>query len=125
MYDYPDQNNLTARFHARCLDCPRPGQGCWAQAAGQPAIAQRWEVATASGGWEPAPAMRADCCTFKPTKCDNCTNEYCSETYKTFSSCLRASLDTCCQAGGWINGGKCLCKEPVENCEHTTQLGIR
>ena len=25
VYDYPDQANLTARLHARCLDCPRPG----------------------------------------------------------------------------------------------------
>ena len=118
VYDYSDQGNLTARVHARCLDCPRPGQGCWPQDAGQPAFSQRWEVATVGGSWEPAPAMRASCCKFKPTKCDNCTNEYCSTTYKTFGSCLKATMDTCCQAGGWIDQGKCLCKVPIENCEH-------
>lgn len=122
VYDYPDQRNLTARVHARCLSCPRPGQGCWAQSAGGPAIAQHWEVLTTVGAWEPAPAMRADCCKFKPTKCDNCTDDYCAKAYPTFGSCLKATLDTCCQAGGWINGGRCLCKEPVQHCEHSRAL---
>ena len=116
VYDYPDQANLTARLHARCRGCSIEGQGCWPPPG--PVARQQWEVRTAGGAWEPAPSMRAGCCTFEPTPCDNCTDDYCNKTYPTFGSCLKATLHTCCQAGGWIDQGRCLCKEPVRTCAH-------
>jgi hypothetical protein len=111
VYDYPDQANLTARLHG----CPIVGQGCWSPG---PVARQRWEARTVGGAWEPALSMRADCCTFEPTPCDNCTDDYCNRTYPTLGSCLKATLHTCCQAGGWIDQGRCLCKDPVRTCAH-------
>eukprot|EP01050_Picozoa_sp_SAG11_P030435 SAG11_NODE_9007_length_954_cov_1.088889_1_plen_144_part_10 len=60
IYDYPNQANLSARLHARCPSCPRPGQGCWGGGGG----VQKWEVKTMAGEWAAAPAMEASCCTF-------------------------------------------------------------
>jgi len=114
IYSYPNQSSLVAELHARCTDCPRVGSGAWQRA---PAFPQTWQLRQ-GGAWVPAPRMRASCCTFKPTKCDNCTDAYCTATYKTFGACLKATLSTCCQAGGWIDQGKCLCKQPVRSCEH-------
>jgi len=86
-----------------------------------------WEVSYDGTSFESLGApVNTSCCDSTAAKCGDrpgheaCDITACKDKYKTFWSCLAASVTGCCQAFGWIDNGVCLCKNTRPSCKPIT-----
>jgi len=67
--------------------------------------------------------VNTSCCDSTPAKCGEtkdhkaCDRKTDCAQYKSFWSCVGASVTGCCQAFGWIDQGTCLCKNTRPACK--------